>query len=64
MRVGGCVRFRNWVAVFVEGFEMEADSFADQFFHHLADEEVAGGVDTAFGTVIHGICGISRIKRI
>ena len=27
------MRFRDWVAVFVEGFEVEDNSVADQFFH-------------------------------
>ena len=29
----GCVRFGDWGTVFVEGFEVEDDSFANQFFY-------------------------------
>ncbi len=51
------MRFRDWVAVFVEGFEVEDNSFADQFFHFglcICGGDATGQIGRVGGVAVVG----------
>ena len=51
------MRLGNWRAMFVEGFEVEDDSFADQFFHFgscVCDGDTTGQIRYVGGVAIVG----------
>ena len=51
------MRFRDWVAVFVEGFEVEDNSVADQFFHFgfcICGGDATGQIRDVGGVAVAG----------